>query len=414
MTGRKDPATSAARAGLGRPDGSGAVELVSPLNLATVQAYASLDAVDDGIETRDAYRRYGGGNPETLERAIAELEAVPGQAAPQARVTSSGLAALLLATTLLVSPSRKRIVVLRPCYGATEGLLAGPLGNFGVRVTAVDLPPGGGGDHGALVALALGNDVAAVVTEVITNPLVDVVDVPAIAAVCREHGVPYVVDATFATPFLFQPFAHRADLVMHSLTKHLGGHSDVLGGVLLVRQDHPAADWLDAHARLVGAGLSSFDSWLALRGLRTGALRVDASSRNAAALADWFRGRPGVAAVHYPGCRGPEDAERTERLLPKGRGPVLSVEVYGGLAGADAFVRRLQGVRLAPSLGDVATTVSHPALTSHRGLSREQRTALGITDGLLRISTGVEAIDDLYEEFGEALTAAHQAERPGG
>lgn len=405
MTAAKDPATTAARAGLGQPDGADAVDLVPPLPLSTAQAFRDLGSLDSGIEGRDSYRRYGGGSAEVLERAIADLETVAGAVRPQARVTSSGQAALLLATTMLVSPSRKRVVVLRPCYGATESLLAGPLGNLGVRVTTVDLPVGGEGDHASLIALALGNDVAAVITEVITNPLLDVVDVPAIAAVCHEHDVPYVVDGTFATPFLFQPFAHGADLVFHSLTKHLGGHSDVLGGVVLIRDGHPAADWLDVHARLVGSGLAPFDSWLALRGLRTGSLRLERSSSNAAALAEWFCSRPEIAAVHYPGIRGGDDAERARRLLPLGRGPVLSIDVRGGQAAVDAVVRHLGGIRLVPSLGDVATTVSHPALTSHRALSRDQRAALGIGDGLLRISTGVEAIDDLRAEFDAALAA---------
>ena len=160
-----------------------------------------------------------------------------------------------MATTLVVTPRRRRIVVLRPCYGGTESLLAGPLGNLGVQLSTVDLPVDGEGDHGALVAAALDDDVAAVVTEVITNPLIGLVDVPAIVGAAHTAGAACIVDATFAPAFLFQSFAFGADLVIHSLTKHLSGHSDVLGGVLLVDSDHPASDWLDAHARLLGANL---------------------------------------------------------------------------------------------------------------------------------------------------------------
>jgi cystathionine beta-lyase/cystathionine gamma-synthase len=403
---RVHPSTSTARAGLGRGDTGDGADLVAPLSLASVRAYADLPSVDEAMEGRNAYRRYGGGNPQRLEEAMIELETVPDRPAPLARVTSSGQSALLLATTLVVTPSRPRVVVVRPCYGGTDSLLAGPLGNLGVRITTVDLPPDGSGDHGALVAHVLGDDVGAVVTEVITNPLIGPIDVPAIAAAAHQVGAACIVDSTFTPPFLFQPFAHGADLVLHSLTKHLAGHSDVSGGVLLVDTGHEAGDWLDSNARLLGCTLSPFDAWLALRGLRTAGLRIERCSENAAALAAFFAGRAELQAVYYPGSRGARDAALAERLLPRGRGPMLSIDLRGGGTAADAFIRGLDGIRLAPSLGDVATTVSYPASTSHRALSPQQRAALGIGDGLVRISVGIEHIDDLKAEFAAALVAA--------
>src|SRR5207237_5115701 len=135
-----------------------------------------------------------------------------------------------------------------------------------------------------------------------------------------------VVDSTFTTPFLFQPFAHGADLVFHSLTKHLGGHSDMLGGILLVQPAHDAAAWLDGFARLVGAPLSPFDAWLALRGLRTAALRVERGSANAAALVEWLCGDERVGATHYPGHHGDAEEQLASRFLPHGRGPMFSLE----------------------------------------------------------------------------------------
>ncbi|MFZ0179688.1 MAG: PLP-dependent aspartate aminotransferase family protein [Candidatus Dormiibacterota bacterium] len=404
MTRRVDPSTSTARAGLGRGTGDG-VDLVAPMSLASVRAYADLPSVDEAMEGRNAYRRYGGGNPQRLEEAMIELETVPGHAEPVARVTSSGQAALLLAVTLVVTRSRPRVVVVRPCYGGTDSLLAGPLGNLGVRTSTVDIPVDGG-SHGELCAAELGPDVAAVVTEVITNPLIGLIDVPAITAAAHQAGAACVVDSTFTPPFLFQPFAHGADLVMHSLTKHLAGHSDVSGGVLLVAAEHEASDWLDANARLLGCTLSPFDAWLALRGLRTAGLRLERCSENAAALAEFFADRGELAAVHYPGRRGAQDAALADRLLPRGRGPMLSIELRGGARAADAFIRALEGIRLAPSLGDVATTVSYPASTSHRALSPQQRAALGIGDGLVRISVGIEPIDDLKAELDAAMIAA--------
>ncbi len=406
MARRVDPSTSTARAGLGVGDTGDGVDLVAPLSLASVRAYADLPSVDEAMEGRDTYRRYGGGNPQRLEEAMIELETVPGRAAPVARVTSSGQAALLLATTLVASPSRSRIVVVRPCYGGTDSLLAGPLGNLGLRVSTVDLPADGGGNHGELVAATFGPDVAAVVIEVITNPLIGLNDVPAMAEAAHDVGAAVIVDSTFTPPFLFQAFAHGADLVIHSLTKHLAGHSDVMGGVLLIDSGHAASDWLDANARLLGANLAPFDAWLALRGLRTAALRVERCSENATALATFFADRPELRAVHYPGVHGARDAALAERLLPRGRGAMVSIDLRGGGNAADAFIRGLDGIRLAPSLGDVATTVSYPASTSHRALSPQQRAALGITDGLVRISVGIEHIDDLKAEFDSALIAA--------
>jgi len=397
-----DPATVAARAGLG-VDGSGeGADLVPALSLSSVRGYGSLEALAAGIESRDSYRRHGGGTPALLEAALAELESAGG-IVPLARVTASGQAALLLATLLLVGGRRRRVVVVRPCYGGTEALLAGPLAGLGVQLTTVDLPPQRWVDQGALVSSVLGEDVAAVVTEVIGNPLMQLIDVPAVAAASRAAGAACVVDSTFATPFLLRPFGLGADAVFHSLTKHLCGHSDVLGGALLLSPELAASDWLDAFARLAGVGLAPFDAWLALRGLRTAGLRVERGSANAAALAEWFARRPEVETVHYPGRHAVGEEELASRLLPRGRGPMLSVALRGGRQAADAFVQRLSGVRLAPSLGDVATTVSHPGLTSHRTLSPEQRDALGIGEGLIRISTGVELVDDLYAEFEAAL-----------
>ena len=400
--------TIAARAGLGRPSGDvdAGIDLIAPPSLGSVRAYADLSSLQAGMETREAYRRYGSQSVALLEEALAQLETPGGGEQPLARATSSGQAALLTALTLVVTGSRKRVVVVRPCYGSTDALVAGPLGNLGVQLTGVDLPLPGSeadGEHAQRVEHVMGEDVAAVVAEVITNPLVGVVDIPAIAAVAHRHRAALIVDATFATPFLFRPFEHGADVVFHSLTKHLSGHSDVLGGVVLARADHPAGNWLDGFTRLLGCGLAPFDAWLALRGMRTAALRIERGSANAAALAMFFSAHERVQAVHYPGARGGCDAELAARLLPFGRGPMLSIELRGGYEAADAFLRQLRGVRLAPSLGDVATTVTHPASSSHRSLSREHRAMLGIGDGLVRISTGIEPVAQLQEEFDVAL-----------
>jgi len=405
------PETLAAQAGSPETPPPQGAPLVPPIVPASVHAYPDLDSVDAAMTgDRRVYRRYGDEATFRLEEVLAALERPRGttQAAPAVtRVTASGQAALTLLLLSLAEPGRRRVVVVRPCYGGTDALLAGPLARVGLELATVDLPHPGAPeqDHGALVAAAADGRTCAVVCEVITNPLVGVADVPAIVRAAHAAGAAAVVDNTFATPFLFQPFAHGADAVFHSLSKHLGGHSDVIAGVAMVSAAHPRAELLDPTSRLVGAVPSPWESWLALRGLRTAALRIERATANAEQLAGWFGGRSEVAAVHYPGLRGPHDAELAGALLPHGRGPMLAVELRGGEAAADRLVRRLRLVRLAPSLGDVATTLSHPARTSHRGLGAEERERLGIGGGLLRISTGIEALDDLRADFDQALRA---------
>jgi methionine-gamma-lyase len=384
------------------------VPLVPPIDTASVYAYPDLGSVDAGMEgDRRVYRRYGAGATILLEDALAALETPRGTPQPPtARVTSSGQGALALLLLTLASPERRRVVVVRPCYGGTDALLAGPMARAGLELATVDLPhPAEPADHGALVAGAVDERTCAVICEVITNPLIGVADVPAIAAAAHRAGAACVVDATFATPFLFQPFAHGADAVFHSLTKHLSGHSDVIGGVAMVAAGHPAAERLDPTARLLGATPGAFDAWLALRGLRTAALRVSRSTESAAELASWLGGRSEVSAVHYPGRRGPHDEELADALLPRGRGPMLTIELPGGEAAVDRLLGAMRLVRLAPSLGDVATTVSHPARTSHRGLSDPERERLGIHGGLLRMSIGIEALDDLLDDLDRGLRA---------
>ncbi|MBV8528866.1 MAG: PLP-dependent transferase [Candidatus Dormibacteraeota bacterium] len=402
VNGRPSPSTRATRAGLGHGSAEAGAALVPSPSLAAVRTYSDLATLDAAMETWEAYRRYGSESTKLLESALADLETPDHGAPPLARVTTSGQAALAVALMLLAGPRRRRVVVVRPCYGGTDSLIAGPLGNLGLDLTPVDTIAGEN-DHAAKVAAVLDDDVCAVVTEVITNPLMTLIDVPAIIEAAHAAGTVCVVDSTFTSPFFFQPMAYGADAVFHSLTKHLSGHSDVLGGVLLVRADLDAAGWTDGFANLLGAELSPFDAWLALRGLRTAALRLERGSQSAAQLASWFSRDGRVHGVHYPGLHGDDEATRAERLLPRGRGPMLSVELEGGVEAVDAFVQRLTGVRLAPSLGDVATTISHPALTSHRALSPERRRALGISDGLIRISTGVETVEDLQSEFDRAL-----------
>jgi cystathionine beta-lyase/cystathionine gamma-synthase len=408
VNAKDDIRLAAIRTGALPATGSDGADMVAPPSLSSVRSYPDLDSLDAAMEADPrVYRRHGNETVGLLEATLAALETPPGGAVPTARATASGQAALLLLVSAAVMSGRRRVVLVRPCYGGTESLLLGPLAALGVSTTLVDLPPGPeAANAGELVAAVADRDVAVVVVEIVTNPLIAVVDVPGVVAAAHQVGAVCLVDGTLATPFLFQPLAHGADLVMHSLTKHLGGHSDVLGGVAIAAEGSEVAGWLDSNSRALGAVLSPFDAWLTLRGLRTAPLRVERGTATAAALATALEGHPAVAAVHHPAVRGAGDGSLASRLLPRGVGPMLSLEVRGGRPAAGRVVQAIGGIRLAPSLGDVSTTVSHPATTSHRHLSPEAREALGISDGLLRFSIGVEDEALLRAELEAGLDAA--------
>jgi cystathionine beta-lyase/cystathionine gamma-synthase len=244
------------------------------------------------------------------------------------------------------------------------------------------------------VADAIRPETKLVYVESISNPTVQVADLPGLAAICRENGVRLVVDNTFASPYVVRPLEHGADVVISSATKYLGGHSDLMAGVAAGLQSI-----MDAVRRtlvLNGAMLDPFAAWLCLRGIKTLHLRVSRQCENALALARFLAEQPQVEKVNYPGLTG-------HPLLPDGAGGMLSFAVKGGLAAANRVIRALELVEFVPSLGDVTTTVSHPVLTSHRAMSPEQRAALGITESLIRVSTGVEAADDIIADFRRAL-----------
>jgi cystathionine beta-lyase/cystathionine gamma-synthase len=397
------PLTVAARAGTPPPEPGGA-PLVEPPSLASVDTFVDLADLDVAMAAgRGGYRRFGNPSVSRLEEALAALEGYGLPEPPLCRVTSSGQAALLLAISTLAGPGRRRVVLLRPGYGGSESLIAGPLAALGVEPVMVDLPPPGEVDRQLdQVRKVITHDVACVVAETIGNPLMGLLDLPGLVELCRAAGTATVIDNTFATPFLLRPLELGADVVVESLSKQLSGHADVLGGAVAVRAGHPAADLLATHSRFLGAVMAPFDAFLSLRGLRTAGVRVERGAASAAALAQLAIAHPAVAAVHYPGSRSLAEEALAAALLPRGRGSMLALDL-GGRDRADLLLRGLPEIRLAPSLGDVATTVSHPALSSHRGLSPAQRRSLGIGDGLLRFSVGIEEIEDLAAELRTAL-----------
>ncbi|HSL93179.1 MAG TPA: PLP-dependent transferase, partial [Bacillota bacterium] len=237
--------------------------------------------------------------------------------------------------------------------------------------------------------------------ETISNPLMKLVDFTALAAIKKAYGIDMVVDNTFASPFVCQPLALGADLVMESLTKYINGHSDVTGGALAGKRS--VVDRLRPIHINMGGVPSPFDTWLIMRGIKTLPLRMRQHGQNAMELAVFLASQPRVARVFYPGLPGhPQHILAREQM--NGFGGMLSFVVEGGRYSVDQVIRKLQLVEFVPSLAGVATTLSHPAQTSHRGLTGTERIKLGIDDGLIRVSVGIEDIADICEDFANALT----------
>jgi cystathionine beta-lyase/cystathionine gamma-synthase len=368
-----------------------------PIVPAAVHEFESLAQVDDVYEGRSPgyiYYRNGGPNQGALEAAVAALEGHGAPEPPEGVAAASGMG-VLAATLFAVCRAGDHVVAQADLYGVTRALLVEEAARLGIATTFADAT-----DAGALAA-ACRPATRLVLVETLSNPLVRVADLEGAVRVARARGATLVVDNTFATPVHCRPLAEGADVVVHSTAKMLSGHDDVGGGVAVAA---PAlAARIRATAVRLGPTLSAFDAWLALRGLRTLPLRAARAATNAADLAARLASHPGVAAVHYPGLADHAQHVRARTLLRGGFGAMLAFEVRGGRAGAERVLGRLALIRLAPSLGGVATTTSYPASTSHRPLSADERRALGIGEGLIRLSVGIEGVEDLWRDLDSAL-----------
>jgi cystathionine beta-lyase/cystathionine gamma-synthase len=366
--------------------------LVPPLYQSSVYTLPDLDALDR-IMTGEApgyiYSRDGHPNARLLADQLAALEG-----AEWAAVCASGMAAI---TAALLASARQgdHIVASNRLYGKTTVLLDQELAAFGVRTTFVDASNLG------QVRSTLEKPTKALLVETVSNPLLRLCDLEALADLAHEHDCLLIVDNTFATPVLCRPINVGADIVIESLTKMIGGHSDVLQGLIC-----GAGDLFQQVSQIVsvwGLMSSPFDCWLTTRGLATLPLRMRAASANAAALADWLGGQRGVVNVVYPGRSEHPDHALAARLLHGGFGNMLCFELDGGRDAVNRFMRRATGVPFSPSLAHVTTTCSHPATTSHRSVSPAERRRQGIGDGLIRLSVGVEDLEQIKQELAKGL-----------
>lgn len=387
MTDRHDnaprPQTIAAAHGVATDAGFGAV--APPLYLSSTYEFAGFDE-----PRRYDYGRAGNPTRDLLADALAKLEGGAG-----AIITSSGMSAL----DLLISRQRPDDLVLAPhdCYGGTMRLLKARAdrGHFSVRF--VDQ------SNEAAFAAAIEEVPALVLIETPSNPLMRVVDIAALSAEAREAGAEVAVDNTFLSPAIQRPIALGADYVVHSTTKYLNGHSDVIGGAV-VAADPARVEELRHWANVVGSAGAPFDSWLTLRGLRTLFPRMEHQQRNAMIIAEFLDRHPAVAKVHYPGLSshpGHAIASRQQR----GFGAMLSFELVGGVAAVRQFIGAVQFFTLAESLGGIESLVAHPATMTHADMGEEARAVAGISEGLLRLSVGLEAEQDLIAGLEKGLAA---------
>lgn len=316
--------------------------------------------------------------------------------AAEAIVCSSGMAALALAALAMLKPG-DRVVASNRLYGRTQQLFGPELARLGMLVVTAD----GGHTQSLIEAITPGTRL--VVVETIANPLLQVADVQRLAAAAHACDAWLLVDNTFASPVLCRPLELGADLVVESLTKIMNGHSDVLLGVLAGRSE----TWErvpGAHATW-GMAASPYDCWLALRGLGTLALRVERACETALAVAEFLQGCPQVEAVHYPGLPSSPDHALATRQFGARYGTIVTFRLKGGGEAAGAFISGARQIPFSPSLGDLSTTLSHPASTSHRLLPPEEREALGIASGTIRLSVGIESREFVLAAIEEGLRA---------
>ena len=379
------------------PDKPGAfIPVTTPVYTASSYIYestAKLDRVLGREEPGFCYSRYDNPTNAALEELMTSLENGHG-----ALACSSGMTAIHIALLAALTDRPKSIVAASALYGATTSLMTKVLEPLGIEINFVDIC-----DLDAIRQKIADAKPGCVFMETISNPLLRVGDMDRIAELTRAAGAALVVDNTFATPLLLRPLEHGAHMAVHSLTKFLGGHGDVLGGIIVADQNH--SEIIRALGRTVGPVLGPFESYLTMRGIKTFALRMERHCSNACRVATWLSSHPGVERVHYLADPGHPDAAVVRRLLPDGLyGAIVTFELSAGnKEDVFRFMDRLKVVVRATSLGDVHSTVLYPVIASHRDVAAKQRERMGIHDGLVRLCVGIEAVDDIIADLEQAL-----------
>ncbi|WP_390914746.1 aminotransferase class I/II-fold pyridoxal phosphate-dependent enzyme [Pseudosulfitobacter sp. SM2401] len=371
--------------------------VVTPLSMSVVYASDTPDMLDqqyDGDLQGYTYSREGHPNADVLGGLIDKLEDAPFPGV----VTSSGMAAVS-AVLLGLTKAGDHVIGGNQLYGRSLRLMSEDLPRLGITTSMVDPC------DVAAVRAAIRPETTMILVEVVSNPTLRVADITGLAALAKETGVLLVVDNTFTTPRAFKAFDAGADIVIHSITKLLAGHSDVMLGYVAANTQE-LADRMRVFCVTTGMSPSPFDCWLAERGLLSFELRFDRAQSTAATLADHLAGLDGVKRVLYPSRDDHPDHARAAALLNGQFCNMVSFEMVGGRKSANAFTRAAEGLNFAPTLGDVGTTISHPASSSHRALTEAKRAELGMSEGFFRISVGLEDPKTLCDVFTAAVAAS--------
>jgi len=378
------------------------IPVTTPIHGAASYVYENiedLDRVFGGERPGPMYARYGNPTVQALEEQVAALEG-----GDLAVATSSGMAAIHLALLAALTDRRKCVVAAKVLYGQTLTLLMKVLEPGGLEVHFADPC-----DLKAFEAEVAAAKPAAVLVETVSNPLLRVAPLDRIAEIAHAHGALVVVDASFTSPALLQPLSAGADIVVHSVTKYLAGHGDVLGGILVTREEFQPV--LQVLSRSLGPNMGPFEAYLTMRGVKTLPLRIERHCQNACRVAARLKDHPRIERVYFPGDPAHPDHETVKRLFAHGSGGgMVSFELKdAGREQVFAFLNALKMVVRATSLGDVHSMILHPVMSSHRDLAPKHLERLGIRENLLRLSVGIEAVEDILEDLEQALASSSEA-----
>lgn len=348
---------------------------------------------DAGVHKGWDYTRSGNPTVDTLAAVLADLEG--GQ---YGYCFSSGVGALSTLCNALFKPG-DHFLLGDDVYGGTFRYATKVLSKFGVDVQFIDMADLG------LIEKSIKPNTRLVYMESPTNPTLKLVDIAAIVDIAKKHRIPTCVDNTFASPYLQTPISSGVDIVLHSLTKYIGGHSDVIGGALVLK-DETFNEAIRFHRNSLGATPDPFNAWLTLRGLKTLGVRMDRHSQNALALAQYLEEHPAVENVIYPGLSSHPQHALAKKQMRRGFGGMISFRVKGGEAEARTVLKAVKIFTLAESLGGVESLIEHPARMTHASVEPAVRQALGVTDNLIRVSVGIEDLEDLKADLAQALNIA--------
>ena len=352
-----------------------------------------LDGVFGNEREGYVYTRYGNPTNSALEEALATLE--EGEAA---LTFASGMAAVHASLLAAGVKNGTSLISAYDVYGATYAVCSRLFPEMGVRAQFVDVT-----NLEGLIKTLSDSKPKAIILETISNPLMKVADIPAISKIAHQIGTKVIVDNTFATPFLFQPLKHGVDFCVHSTTKYIGGHGDVLGGTIVTSRENRST--LHEIIKMTGGNLGPTEAWLTLRGLKTLPLRMRQHCLNAMEVAKWLEGHPRIARVNYPGLPSHPQHELSKRLFSRGFfGGMISFEIKD--AGKEEVFRFMEALELilpATTLGDVYSLTLYPAMSSHRALGPEERAKVGISDSLVRLSVGIEESSEIIGDLERAL-----------